>query len=82
MFMMKNLTKIPGIYGYILFPSGWMSFQQHPTDSTADKYEYIRSIVGNYSYLALGLYLTMQFVTKIGVAGLPHMFASEVFPLK
>lgn len=58
-----------------------MSFQQHPSDSI-DKYEYIRSVVGNYSYLALGLYLTMQFVTKIGVAGLPHMFASEVFPLK
>lgn len=70
-----------GIYGYILFPKGWMSFQQHPTDS-ANKHEYIRSVVGNYSYLALGLYLTMQFVTKIGVAGLPHMFSSEVFPLK
>lgn len=73
--------EISGIYGFVLFPPGWKSFQQHPTDS-ADKYEYIRGVVGNYSYFALGLYLTMQFVTKIGVAGLPHMFTSEVFPLR
>lgn len=61
-----------------------MSFQQRSGNSTdlIDKYEFIRNEVGNYSYVALGLYLIMQFVTKLGVFGLPHIFTSEVFPLK
>lgn len=70
-----------GIYGFIFFPSGWTSFRKVPNDGS-NKYEDIRQIVGNYSYVALALVLTMQFATKFGVAGMPHMFVSEVFPLK
>lgn len=67
-----------GIYGFILFPSGWTSFGEH----TPDTYEYIRRIVGNYGYLALALILIMQFAAKFGVYGLPNVFNSELFPLK
>lgn len=74
-------NSISGIYGFVFFPRGWTSFRKYPHEST-NSYEFIRGIVGNYSYLALGLILTMQFATKIGVSGLPHMFASEIFPFK
>lgn len=75
------VTPIAGIYGFVFFPTGWTSFRKYDYES-ADKYEFIRGVVGNYSYLALVLILTMQFAAKIGVTGLPHMFASEVFPFK
>lgn len=62
-------------------PPGWTSFRDLPYES-ANKFDYIRGVVGDYGYLALALILIMQFSTKIGVAGLPHIFVSEVFPFK
>lgn len=76
-----NTLKIPGIYGFILLPSGWTSFRKYPFESS-DKFDYIRGVVGDYGYIALALMLVMQFATKIGVSGLPHIFVSEVFPFK
>ncbi|XP_031634375.1 facilitated trehalose transporter Tret1-like [Contarinia nasturtii] len=70
-----------GIYGYVFCPPGWSSFQDNPEEAPI-KYNYIRSVVGDYGYLALALILVMQFATKIGVSGLPHIYVSEVFPLK
>lgn len=72
---------IVGIYGFVLLPPGWTSFRNHPYESS-DKFDYIRGVVGDYGYVALALMLIMQFATKIGVSGLPHIFVSEVFPFK
>lgn len=68
----------PGVYGFILLPTGWSSFGDH----TPETYAYIRQTVGNYSYLALALILLMQFSAKFGVYGLPNVYNSESFPMK
>ena len=73
----KNIC-FTGIYGFIFLPSGWTSFG----DYTPDQYANTKNIVGNFSYLALGLIIIMVFATRIGVFGLPHTYMGEVFPLK
>lgn len=67
-----------GIYGFIFLPDGWTSFGEN----TPEQYAHLKSTVGNYSYLAFGLLLIMEFSTRIGVFGLPHTYMGEVFPLK
>lgn len=79
-FSITNFIWVLGIYGFIFLPFGWTSFRKSPNES--DKFEYIRGVVGDYGYVALALLLIMQFATKIGVSGLPHIFVSEVFPFK
>lgn len=74
-------NQFTGIYGFVFFPLGWSSFRKYPYESSS-KFDYIRSTVGDYGYIALALILIMQFATKIGVSGLPHIFVSEVFPFK
>lgn len=67
-----------GIYGFIFFPSDWTSFGNY----TPDQYAHMKNIAGNYTYLAFGLILFMEFATKFGVFSLPHTYMGEVFPLK
>lgn len=78
--MWNTFLILVGIYGFYYFPESWTSFKKYPNES--NKFKLIREIVGDYGYLALVLILCMQFATKIGVSGLPHMFVSEVFPFK
>lgn len=64
-----------------MLPPGWMSFKKSDDDPTKNL-DYVRKIVGNYSYIAIILIVIMQFSARIGVAGMSHLFLGEVFPFK
>lgn len=71
----------PGLIGFQYFPSHWTSFQiasnHNQTNSTT-----FQASIGNSSYLALALILIMRFANNIGIAMLPFMLISEIFPFK
>lgn len=70
-----------GVYGFIVLPSSWTSFKEHPEEPLPNM-EHIRQIVGNCGYFALALVLLMQFSSRIGLSGIGYVFVGEVFPFK
>lgn len=78
---LNEMLKFIGIYGFILLPPGWTSFKSTTNDATKHP-EFVKLLVGDYSYFAFALVLIMQFAAKIGVAGMPNIFIGEVFPCK
>lgn len=48
------------IYGFVLLPPNWISFND-PIDNTIPDFSRVRDSVGNYGYLALALFITMYF---------------------
>lgn len=72
---------ILGVYGFVLLPPGWTSFKLDSNQQLNDP-EYIRNLVGNYSYLALILILVIKFCGKTSVDFMFFMYVGEVFPYK
>lgn len=70
-----------GVYGFVFFPLGWISFQKDPNDTPMDP-EHIRKMVGNNGYLALILILIMKFFGRIGLNGILNLYIGEIFPYK
>lgn len=75
-FIAHLILTTAGIYGFAYFPSGWSSFEVGRNAIP------IKNFVGNASYIAITLFLIMQFCTSIGVSSVPNMMMSEIFPLK
>lgn len=74
-----------GIYGFAYFPPGWSSFEVERNATATTPTEtpiHIEQFVGNASYIAIVLFLIMQFCTSIGVSSVPNIMMSEIFPLK
>lgn len=63
------------IYGFVFFPSNWISFNK-------PNFNYIRDVVGNYGYLAVALLFAMQFCSNLGLTAVPSLINGEVFSMK
>lgn len=72
---------ILGVYGFVFFPAGWISFKRNANDAATDP-NIIRSMVGSYGYFALILIFIIRFCARIGLDGVSSLFIGEVFPYK
>lgn len=74
--IVANNTKIkifsPAVYGFIYLPVGWSSFEKH------GKME----VIAVKNYIPMFVFILLSFATSLGVASLPWMLLSEVFPFK
>jgi TRAP-type C4-dicarboxylate transport system permease small subunit len=61
-----------GIYAATVLPSGWTSF---------DKHELLESPTG-INYVPMFLFFGLAFFTSVGIAPVPWMLLSEIFPFK
>lgn len=73
--------RFTGCYGFALLPLGWSSAHDSSTNVSTDS-EYIRSIVGDWNYFALAMFIIMQFCVAIGVSSVPYFLMGEVFPFR
>lgn len=76
-----RILSILGIYGFILFPSGWISFKRQANEPPIDS-EHVKSLVGNLGYFVPIAFVLMRFFTKTGIDSMPAMYSGEVFPFK
>lgn len=74
-------SNLSGVYGFILLPFGWTSFNTS-TNATNNNFDTIKESVGDYGYIAFVLFLVLQFAHKIGVHALARAVMGEVFPFK
>lgn len=68
----NQMISFQGTYAYNFIPHEWSSF---------DKHEPI-SVEGNVNYIPMILFFTLSFFTSVGIASIPWMLLSEVFPFK
>lgn len=73
------LSLSTGFYGFVFFPSNLKSFTRPPLLFLCNK-QNIQEEVGNFGYLALICLFIMQFSAGLGIAAVPHLLESEVFP--
>lgn len=77
--VLMEIRKIyfPGIFGFVFLPAGWTSFQNDAT-----QFESVKGMVGSFGYLALVLFLTLQFASRVGFHSLSAIIMGEVFPFR
>lgn len=63
-----------GYYGFRYLPFGVNSFDQYNDQAVLE--------AGERSYVPVFWFLVLQFVTGVGIASIPNMMLSEVFPFK
>lgn len=61
-----------GFYGFTHIPKGWSSFEKHTN----------MELVGTDNYFPMYAIISLNFFTALGLAAIPWMLLSEVFPFK
>lgn len=62
-----------GIYGLIILPSGWNSFEKHPN---------IEQEIGTNNYFPFYAMIALTFFANLALAMVPYMLLCEILPLK
>lgn len=82
MFVLMIWSFSIGIYGFILLPQNWISFND-PVDSTVPDFDRVRSSVGHYGYVPMALIISILFFsTAFGLLAVPVVITAEVFPFR